>query len=234
MKRAEFLRRVLTNCYCRLAPSPIHGIGVFAIRDIPRGWKPFNTLPKYAKLGYARVATTVLQPVKAGGMARIGFAQVRNLYGVESDQVPDFLRVAGRPIARAARAARCRCEGGGTFERIITEGRLTEQAGALKIYERLATMDRTAPLPALGDQTLDWAWVAAIDREWELNQLAGRFDERSVSRVLSSPLRGLRRPPRISKRCRPGHRPPRVATRCQGICSATSRVDDKVSKFDGH
>ena len=60
MKRAEFLRRVLTNCYCRLAPSPIHSIGVFAICDIPRGKNPFNTVPKYARPGYVRMTSADL------------------------------------------------------------------------------------------------------------------------------------------------------------------------------
>jgi hypothetical protein len=60
MKRAEFLRRVLANCYCRLAPSPIHGIGVFAIRNIPRGGNPFKTLPKYARPGYVRMTSVEL------------------------------------------------------------------------------------------------------------------------------------------------------------------------------
>ena len=60
MKRAEFLRRVPADCYCRLAPSPIHGIGVFAIRDIPRGRNPFNALPKYARLGYVRLTSAEL------------------------------------------------------------------------------------------------------------------------------------------------------------------------------
>ena len=35
MKRAELLRRILADCFCRLQPSPLHGVGVFAIRDIP-------------------------------------------------------------------------------------------------------------------------------------------------------------------------------------------------------
>jgi hypothetical protein len=52
MKRAEFLRRVLANCYCRLAPSPIHGIGMFAIRDIPSG--------RYARRGYVRMMSAEL------------------------------------------------------------------------------------------------------------------------------------------------------------------------------
>ena len=29
------------NIYCRLQPSPVHGIGIFAIRDIPKGTDPF-------------------------------------------------------------------------------------------------------------------------------------------------------------------------------------------------
>ena len=57
MKCAEFLRRVRASCYCRLAPSPIHGI---AICDIPRGRNPFNILPKYARPGYVRMTSAEL------------------------------------------------------------------------------------------------------------------------------------------------------------------------------
>lgn len=32
----------LDKVYCRLAPSPIHGVGIFAIRKIPLGCNPFN------------------------------------------------------------------------------------------------------------------------------------------------------------------------------------------------
>src|ERR1700722_845498 len=55
MKRAQLLNRVLRDCYCRLQPSAIHGIGVFAVRDIPKGKNPFNTIPKYADFGYVRI-----------------------------------------------------------------------------------------------------------------------------------------------------------------------------------
>lgn len=41
IKEKLILRR-LEKVYCRLAPSPIHGVGVFAIRDIPKGTNPFN------------------------------------------------------------------------------------------------------------------------------------------------------------------------------------------------
>ena len=42
MKKRELLKDLEENIYCRLQPSPIHGIGIFAIRDIPRGVNPFR------------------------------------------------------------------------------------------------------------------------------------------------------------------------------------------------
>jgi len=36
----------LKNTYCRLKPSKIEGVGVFAIRDIPIGINPFKGLKK--------------------------------------------------------------------------------------------------------------------------------------------------------------------------------------------
>jgi uncharacterized protein len=41
LKEKLILKR-LEKVYCRLAPSPVHGIGVFAIKDIPKGTNPFN------------------------------------------------------------------------------------------------------------------------------------------------------------------------------------------------
>ena len=38
----KILNILKDNTYCRLQPSPIHGIGVFAIKDIPDGVNPFS------------------------------------------------------------------------------------------------------------------------------------------------------------------------------------------------
>jgi len=75
MNRPELLQRVLGDCYCRLQPSRIHGIGVFAIRDIPRGTNPFRTLEKYARPGYVRItdAEVDTQPVKLAETIRALF-----------------------------------------------------------------------------------------------------------------------------------------------------------------
>src|SRR5271168_4383715 len=41
--------------------------------------------------------TVILQPVRAGEMARIGPAEVRQRYGVDPGQVPDFIALRGDP-----------------------------------------------------------------------------------------------------------------------------------------
>jgi DNA polymerase I len=41
--------------------------------------------------------TTILYPVRAGEMARIGPAEVRERYGVDPEQVPDFIALRGDP-----------------------------------------------------------------------------------------------------------------------------------------
>jgi SET domain-containing protein len=41
MTKEELLKQVREDVYCRIAPSPIGGVGVFAIRDIPQDTNPF-------------------------------------------------------------------------------------------------------------------------------------------------------------------------------------------------
>lgn len=37
------------EAYCRIAPSPIHGVGVFAVRHIPKGVDPFRIGMRYPR-----------------------------------------------------------------------------------------------------------------------------------------------------------------------------------------
>ena len=60
--------------------------------------------------------TLILHPVRAGEMARIGPAEVRERYGIEPKQVPDFIALRGDPSDKlpgapgmSARPARRRC-----------------------------------------------------------------------------------------------------------------------------
>ncbi len=44
-RKARLHRLLLQHTYCRLQPSLIHGVGVFAVKTIPRGVNPFLGLP---------------------------------------------------------------------------------------------------------------------------------------------------------------------------------------------
>jgi DNA polymerase I len=131
----------------------------------------------------ASASTTILQPVRAGEMARIGPAEVRERYGVEPRQVPDFIALRGDPSDKLPGAKGVGPKGAagllrkyGTLEEALASGRFAAQADELRLYRRIATMDKSAPLPALQDQTPSWAKASALAREWELNRLADRLD----------------------------------------------------------
>jgi DNA polymerase I len=128
--------------------------------------------------------TTILHPVRMGEMARIGPAEVRERYGVEPKQVPDFIALRGDPSDKlpgargvGAKTAATLLRSYGTLEAALAAGRFAEQAEELRLYRRIATMDASAPVPALPDQTPSWGAAAALARDWELNRLADRLAE---------------------------------------------------------
>ena len=126
--------------------------------------------------------TTILQPVRAGEMARIGPAEVRERYGVDPKQVPDFIAIRGDPSDRIPGLAGVGPKGAasllrryGSLEAALAQGSFAAQAEQLRLYRSIATMDASAPLPPLDDQTPSWGTAAALVREWDLNQLADRL-----------------------------------------------------------
>lgn len=129
-------------------------------------------------------ATTIVQPLRAGEMARIGPTEVRERYGVEPEQVPDFIALRGDPSDKLPGAKGVGPKGAanllreyGTLEAAIADGRFTAEAEQLRLYRRIATMDRCAPLPSLPDQTPTWNAASSLAREWELDRLADRLAE---------------------------------------------------------
>jgi DNA polymerase-1 len=130
----------------------------------------------------ASAVTTILQPVRAGEMAKIGPNEVRERYGVDPKQVPDFIALRGDPSDRIPGVAGVGAKGAasllrryGSLEGALAEGRFAAEAEKLRLYRSIATMDASAPLPLLEDQTPTWANAAALARDWELNQLADRL-----------------------------------------------------------
>ena len=126
--------------------------------------------------------TTILQPVRAGEMARIGPAEVRERYGVEPRQVPDFIAIRGDPSDKipgltgvGPKGAASLLRRYGSLEAALAQGSFAAQAENLRLYRSLATMDASAPLPPLDDQRPTWGAAASLAREWELNQLADRL-----------------------------------------------------------
>jgi DNA polymerase-1 len=126
--------------------------------------------------------TTILHPVKAAELARIGPAEVRARYGVEPRQVPDYIALRGDPSDKLPGARGVGPKGAAallhkyaTLEDAFADGQLAGQAEQLRIYRRIATMDRAAPLPSLGDQAPSWDKAAALARDWELGRLAERL-----------------------------------------------------------
>jgi DNA polymerase I len=129
-------------------------------------------------------STIVLHPVRGGEMARIGPAEVRERYGVEPKQVPDFIALRGDPSDKLPGARGVGPKGAatllrhyGSLENALAAGRFSAQAESLRLYRRIGTMDASAPIPPLPDQVRTWAKASALAREWGLMQLADRLQE---------------------------------------------------------
>jgi 5'-3' exonuclease len=128
--------------------------------------------------------TIILQPVRAGEMARIGPSEVRERYGVEPGQVPDFIAIRGDPSDKipgvkgiGPKGAASLLRSYGSLEAALADGRFAAQADQLRLYRSIATMDTSAPLPDLPDQAPTWDKAAALVRAWDLNRLADRLAE---------------------------------------------------------
>ena len=130
--------------------------------------------------------TTILQPVRGvSELTRIGPAEVRERYGVEPRQVVDFIALRGDPSDRLPGApgvgpkkAAELLRQYGSLEDALAAGRFAPQAEELRLYRRIASLDASAPLPPLGDQTPAWAEASSLLRRWGMNQVADRVAAR--------------------------------------------------------
>ena len=117
-------------------------------------------------------------------MARIGPAEVRARYGVEPEQVPDFIALRGDPSDKLPGAPGLGAQGAasllhkyGTLEKALAAGRYSGHAEKLRMFRSIATMNPKAPLPKLRDQTPTWERASNLAKTWGLNQLAGRLEK---------------------------------------------------------
>jgi DNA polymerase-1 len=132
--------------------------------------------------------TTIIQPVRGvSELARIGPAEVRERYGVEPAQVVDFIALRGDPSDRLPGApgvgpkkAADLLRQYGSLEDAIAAGRFAAIAEDLRLYRRIASLDASAPLPPLKDQTPSWAEASSLLSAWGMNAVAERVAARTA------------------------------------------------------
>jgi DNA polymerase-1 len=131
--------------------------------------------------------TTILTPTRGvSELARIGPTEVRERYGVEPAQVPDFIalrgdpsdRIPGAPGVGPKKAADVIREHG-SLEAALSAGRFAPIAEELRLYRRIATLDASAPLPPLADQSPKWAEASNLLEGWGMGQMAARLAARA-------------------------------------------------------
>jgi DNA polymerase-1 len=126
---------------------------------------------------------TVLQPTRGvSEIARIDPAGVRERYGVEPEQVPDLIALRGDPSDKLPGArgvgpkkAADLLRQYGSLDAVLADGRFAAEAEDLRLYRRIATMDASAPLPPLRNQTPTWAEASSFVSKLGLGGLADRL-----------------------------------------------------------
>jgi DNA polymerase I len=111
---------------------------------------------------------------------------VRERYGVEPAQVVDFIALRGDPSDRLPGApgvgpkkAADLLRQYGTLEDAIDAGRFSAIAEELRLYGRIASLDASAPLPPLQDQTPTWAEASSLLSSWGMSAVAERVAARA-------------------------------------------------------
>ena len=130
--------------------------------------------------------TTILQPVRGvSELTRVGRPEVLERYGVEPEQVVDFIALRGDPSDKLPGApgvgpkkAADLLRQYGTLEGALAAGRFAAHAEELRLYRRIAALDASAPLPPLADQTPAWAEASSLLRNWGMNAMADRVASR--------------------------------------------------------
>jgi DNA polymerase-1 len=90
------------------------------------------------------------------------------LRGDPSDKIPGARGIGAKKAADLLREH-------GSLDALLAAGRFSAEAEDLLLYRRIATLDASAPVPPLIDQTPTWAEASFYARELGLNRLADRL-----------------------------------------------------------
>ena len=133
--------------------------------------------------------TTILMPKRGvSELERVGPDEVRERYGVDPVQVPDFVALRGDsadriPGARGVGPGRAASilKKHETLDAALEAGEFPSQVEDLRTYVRLTRLQYHAPLPDLPDAEPNWERAAELARRWGLQRLAERLKERAPS-----------------------------------------------------
>jgi DNA polymerase-1 len=186
LEQLNILPKFVTACGFVNAKSPGYEADDFlasaAAQEEKRGGKVIVASGDRDAFQLASDLTTIVYPIRAGEMARIGPAEVRERYGVEPKQVPDFIALRGDPSDKipgakgvGATTAASLLRKYGSLEKALKDGRFASQAAEFRLYRKIASMDESAPLPKLRDTAPQWAKAEALAKDWGLIQLADRL-----------------------------------------------------------
>jgi DNA polymerase-1 len=132
--------------------------------------------------------TTVLRPRRGvSEIDRVGPAEVREIYGVEPSQVPDFValrgdpsdKIPGAPGVGPGRAAAI-VKAHGSLEAALENGGFPTIADDLRNYLRMTRLQYEAPIPELPDADPTWSRAADLVESWGHGALAGRLRGRAA------------------------------------------------------
>ena len=131
--------------------------------------------------------TTVLQPRRGvSELDRVGPDEVRERYGVDPAQVPDFValrgdpsdRIPGAPGVGPGRAAAV-LKKHGSLDAALQHGGFPTIADDLRTYLRMARLQYEAPIPDLPDAEPTWGPAAELVELWGHNALGKRLRDRA-------------------------------------------------------
>jgi DNA polymerase I len=131
--------------------------------------------------------TTVLRPRRGvSEIDRIGPEQVREIYGVDPEQVPDFValrgdpsdKIPGAPGVGPGRAATI-LKTHGSLDATLQDGGFPSIADDLRMYLRIVRIQYEAPVPELPDAQPTWERGAELVESWGHAALAERLRGRA-------------------------------------------------------
>ena len=184
VEQLEILPRVTAACGFATAKAPGYEADDFLAAGA-KAWPGDVLVATSDRDAFQLVSdrVTILQPAKGvSEITRIGPDEVRERYGVDPEQVPDLIALRGDPSDKLPGArgigpkkAADVLRQYGTLEAALADGRFESEAEELRLFRRIATMDASAPLPPLEDQTPQWAEASSFADRLGLGALAGRL-----------------------------------------------------------